>query len=600
MKTNYYLIVFLTQILSINLFAYDFKANDIYYKILSEEDCTLSVTSGEKSNDAPYNFYYGGIVTIPEIVPFHGHNYKVIEIDDDAFITCINVSYVILPSTIRRIGKEAFQLCQNLSSISLPEGLTSIGDAAFSSCEKLESIVLPQSLTDIGVKPFAGCDNLKVTIADNNPVFAIKNDLLINKTRDEIVMSLPQTSGDVVLSKDVKSIHSYAFSDSKNITSVTVNEGIKRIENYTFASSRIQRIELPSSVISIGDYAFSGCSYLYDITLSSQILSIGDYAFQFCTNLPLIDLPLKIESIGKYTFYECKRLKRATLPDNIKIIGEGAFENCEVLENVVFPISLEKIDKCAYKGCNIRSIIIPEKVTEIGDFAFMLAWGDQGSGAVTIIGNNIHIGKYAFYTEHDKSVKIYSDNPPIIEEMSFGNYWGDPNEHNDVYPMTIHVKKGSLAKYKEANGWDLYSIIEDLEEEPTAKMDKTDYFIQKGKVGQAALIIKPDAVSNVFVKWKSGNPDMLFVDEKSGQYLGLEEGSTSIIAEITASYAGEIITLSAIAMVTITSPDAIHVQKRISPTVKTSFNIDGTYFNKRDSRIIVVQLDDGSIKKYIR
>lgn len=585
--------------LSITLFAYDFEADGIFYNILSDEDYTLAVTGGERNDNIPYNFYYSGIVNIPETVPFHGHEYKVVSIDDGAFVTCINVSYIVLPSTLQHIGKRAFSYCQGLSSITLPEGVISIGDEAFTACDKLESLVLPKSLAEIGVRPFALSNKLNVTIADDHPFFIINQGVLYNTSTKEVVLSLPQTDGDLVLQDDVKSIRSYAFSDSK-VRSVTVNEGITRIEDYTFAYSEIQRVTLPTTVVSIGNNSFYSCAYLYDIYIQGPVKTIGNNAFQYCENLPLIDLPSSVEIIGNNAFMECKRLKKITLPKNLTVIGQQAFKNCVALENIAFPKALTRIEPEAFAGCRLTNIVIDENITDIGDNAFNLSWETPMNISITIKGNNIkHIGKYAFYTEHDKSVKIYADTPPSVEEMAFGNYWGDLNEHEEVYSMTVHVKKGLKNTYKGTNGWELYTIIDDLEGEASALIDKAIYSLRKGDVEQASVTIKPDAVTNVSIKWRSDNTDIVFIDENKGQFIGLQVGETIIHADITAVYAGEQITLSASASVEVTEPNAIQGIYSSNGSKYSIFNIDGTRANHINKGIKILKTSDGHTKKVL-
>ena len=589
----------MTIVFSTTLFAYDFEADGIFYNILSDEEHTLAVTGGDSNDNIPYNFYYSGIVNIPSTVPFHGHDYKVVAIDDGAFVTCINVSYVVLPSSIKHIGKRAFLLCQGLSTITLPEGLESIGDEAFCSCDKLESLVLPKTLSEIGIRPFALSDKLVVTIADNHPLFTINQGLLYNANTKEVVLSLPQANGDIVLQNDVKSIRTYAFADSK-VRSVTVNEGITTIEDYTFAWSEIQRITLPTTVYSIGNNSFYSCTYLYDIYIQGPVKTIGNNAFQFCENLPRIDLPSSVESIGENAFMECKRLKKAPLPEGLTVIGQQAFKNCVTLENVVFPKALTKIESGAYQGCKLTNIVIDENITDIGDNAFNLSWETPMSISITIKGNNIkHIGKYAFYTEHDKSVKIYADTPPAVEEMAFGNYWGDPSAHTEVYSMTVHVKKGMKATYQATEGWELYTIVDDLEGVPTAVIDKTPITINKGDVGQASVTIKPDAVTNVSIKWRSDNTDIVFIDESKGQFIGLQVGETLIHADITAVYAGEQITLSASAMVVVTDPSGIQGVCSSSDGEKVIYDLNGTMGNYPNRGIKIVKWRDGTTKKVL-
>ena len=51
---------------------------------------------------------------------------------------------IVIPSTVRKIGKEAFKGCFNLTSITIPESVTEIGDNAFAGCEKLSKVIIPQ------------------------------------------------------------------------------------------------------------------------------------------------------------------------------------------------------------------------------------------------------------------------------------------------------------------------------------------------------------------------------------------------------------------------------------------------------------------------
>lgn len=63
----------------------------------------------------------------------------VIEIGDGAFLGS-KLKKVVLPSSIKKIGKEAFDYCKKLKDIVLPSSLLSIGESAFSYCCSLEEI----------------------------------------------------------------------------------------------------------------------------------------------------------------------------------------------------------------------------------------------------------------------------------------------------------------------------------------------------------------------------------------------------------------------------------------------------------------------------
>lgn len=72
-----------------------------------------------------------------------------------------NLSLVVLPNSLRIIGKNAFynqnKMCDN---IVFPEGLVTIGKEAFLRCSQISSVELPSTLQMVGESAFNGCFNL--------------------------------------------------------------------------------------------------------------------------------------------------------------------------------------------------------------------------------------------------------------------------------------------------------------------------------------------------------------------------------------------------------------------------------------------------------
>jgi hypothetical protein len=113
----------------------------------------------------------------------------------------------------------------------------------------------------------------------------------------------------MILPNSVTSIGHYAFSDCKNIDSITISNGLISIGNGTFVGCySLTSIALPNSVTSIGELAFSGCKNLTSMTLSNSLKSIRDNTFYECCNLTSIILPNGLTSIGDYAFAGCENL----------------------------------------------------------------------------------------------------------------------------------------------------------------------------------------------------------------------------------------------------------------------------------------------------
>jgi len=90
-------------------------------------------------------------------------------------------------------------------------------------------------------------------------------------------------------------------------------------------------------VIAIGTNAFWGCN-LTNIMIPSSVTSIGKWAFANCTNLTSVMFPNSVTSIGEWAFARCERLANVTIPTNsVTTIGDCAFFDCISLANLTIP-----------------------------------------------------------------------------------------------------------------------------------------------------------------------------------------------------------------------------------------------------------------------
>lgn len=79
---------------------------------------------------------------------------------------------------------------------------------------------------------------------------------------------------------DVKVIGSLAF-NQKKVTTIAVEEGIEVIENFAFGYCDMSFVTLPSTIKSIGEYAFVGCNSIGVLRLlTAEPPTLGSYAFK--------------------------------------------------------------------------------------------------------------------------------------------------------------------------------------------------------------------------------------------------------------------------------------------------------------------------------
>ncbi len=138
---------------------------------------------------------------------------------------------------------------------------------------------------------------------------------------------------------------------------LNMGEGFTSIETHAFETvySDLEKVNLPDSLVSIGDQAFSNCDDLSEVNFGSGLQTIGKMAFQ-----------------GAY-------LKKIKFPDSLKSIGSLAFDECTSLKTVNFGKGELTIGDHAFTDTAFKWITIPANVTKIGDEAFGFYYDVPGS-----------------------------------------------------------------------------------------------------------------------------------------------------------------------------------------------------------------------------
>lgn len=287
------------------------------------------------------------------VIPTDG---SVICIGCDSFSGDFGLTYITIPDTIKTIENGAFWACHNLERIVIPDSVVRV-ESAFRECEHLKSISFGSNVEYIG-DDFTYCYGLEeITVSPSNKFYYSSGNCLIDSRSKQLILGCNNS----VLPNDncIESIGEYAFGHCKNLTSISI----------------------PDSVLSIGYHAFRD-SGLESISIGKNVSHIDQEAFYGCTKIKKIEVS----------------------PDNKSYYSSG---NCLVDKssetlvlgciNSVIPTnnSLTRIGECAFYGCELVSIVIPDNIEEIGDYAF----GDCYYLKTVTIGNGVKtIGNYAFYS----------------------------------------------------------------------------------------------------------------------------------------------------------------------------------------------------------
>jgi len=252
--------------------------------------------------------------------------------------------------------------------------VTSIGVSAFRNCSELTSITIPSSVTTI--EDYAFYESSKLTNIDvnaNNANFSSTSGILFNKNKTTIVCYPGGKQSGYTIPSSVTSIGKYAFSGCTNLTSITIPSNVTSIGDYAFfGCTGLTSVTIPNSITSIGAYVFSKCSQLTSISFPNSITSIGANGFSSCSKLASISIPNSVTSIGDYAFSYCNNLTSITTPSSLSTIANYVFYGCHALTSVIIPNTVTSIGNSAFYNCTkLSSITIPNSVTAIGSEAFL-------------------------------------------------------------------------------------------------------------------------------------------------------------------------------------------------------------------------------------
>lgn len=340
------------------------------------------------------------------------------------------IAEVVLPEGIVSVGEMCFADNAALTKVVIPQSVKTIASGAFAECPaiaevKVENTVAPACSDDVfdaavyaaatltvpvgytgvygaaeGWKNFTKTAEyaMDVNVGDLFDMDGISYRVTAVGETNEVALTYKRVEGTVSdtrieaanlagwkgvvtvapvvsyqnISFKVTSMTENTFRGAKELTEVTLPEGITEIPQYSFDECEaLVKVVLPSTVSSLGMYSFSNCTSLVSMQLPEGLKTIGDRAFFYSEALESINLPASLTELGASAFSYCTGLKSIDLPQTIEKIGSNAFQNCRSLTEVKIPASLTEIPQSMFSSCaGLTSVTIPSTVTAIGSSAF--------------------------------------------------------------------------------------------------------------------------------------------------------------------------------------------------------------------------------------
>ena len=264
-----------------------------------------------------------------------------------------------------------------------------------------------------------------------------------------------------------------AFKGNLGFKSATLSEGIIGIGSSFNGCANLQSVEMPSTLVYVGEVAFNNCRNLTDVRLNEGLRMIRGYAFSKCSSLASINIPSTVEAIYTMAFDQCSSLdsinvddsnnaykdidgvlisrnidaavgdklfyyplgktdESYTIPDGVKVIGNMAFYKSQ-LKEVTIPASVRELENNAFqKAENLQNVNIAEGgMKTLGSNAFSYCSSLQ---SIDIPQTVNYIGSDCFsYCSSLRSVTL----PDGLTDIKSGTFRNTIIDQSFVIPASV-------------------------------------------------------------------------------------------------------------------------------------------------------------------
>lgn len=326
---------------------------------------------------------------------------------------------LIIPNSIKTIGKYQFYGFSHIDEIILPSNLLEIAEEGFAECSGISELFIPDKVNNLGKDILLGTQLIKLTLPflsgmgsyisapylgyyfgvttrsftagwnHQDKLSSLEELTLTNVTSlgEYALVNLPNLRKLSLPNCLVKLETAFIFSGCPNLeyneyqdgyylgndenpyllllerkdleaTSFEMSDRTQLIYANVFKDAKITEIELPASLVEIGEGAFFGSS-LKSILIPERVARINKDVFNNCSDLEEVILPKDLTEINiNSTAFRNTNIKKATLDLGAISILTSALEE-------LYLISGEgSIDLCKYPS--LKKLILTKNISDLG------------------------------------------------------------------------------------------------------------------------------------------------------------------------------------------------------------------------------------------
>jgi len=371
------------------------------------------------------------------------------------------------------LAQDALRASYNLEEVKLPNTLKEVQRWTFWD-SGIKKIVIPKSVTEMGSDVFYQCHNLaSIVVEEGNPAFDSRENC--NAIIETATNTLRIGCRSTVVPSSVVAIGNSAFSGVQGLTSVDLPDGVTSIGDGAFWDDQgLTSVYLSKSITELGVGPFVGCSNVktFAIDPANPVYDSRNNCnaiIETATNTLIqgfgsTKIPEGVEKIAMSAFQYQENITSIEIPASVKEIGAGAFLYCHDLATVIshikkpFPVS--------------SSVFEGEKLHESA--VLYVPFGTKNAYAATS-----GWGSIPNIVEMEPTGEELNQHAVSVVDADFGKHYAGLDNQVEV-PIT--VVGGSIAPITNIDytitteGGDVFEGHLDLEE-PVTYMMTTDVLI---------------------------------------------------------------------------------------------------------------------------
>ncbi len=317
-----------------------------YFTHAAQEGSYIYTVSNGQATISSFIRSYSGALSITNTLG----GCPVTTIGDAAFFSCASLTSVTIPSSVTKVGDFAFYYCTSLTNVTIPASVTTIGTQVFDFCSSLTTIAVDPANVAFSSVDGVLYNKLQTTLIQcpggKSGNFAIPS--TVTTIGDHAFLFCARLTS-VTIPSSVTTIGDYVFHLCTSLTNVTISSGVTTIGDWAFdRCTSLTNVTIPSSVTTIGERALAACTSLTTIAVDPANVAFSSLDGVLYNKLQttLIQcpggksgnfaIPSTVTTIGNYAFYYCTSLTSVAIPASVTSIGTMAFRDCTSLQRLYF------------------------------------------------------------------------------------------------------------------------------------------------------------------------------------------------------------------------------------------------------------------------